>query len=285
MCGSKKTVLTFLKNHFLKLVWILCGLTFCLGYGERSLAQSPDEGSVLKPTIYVNIDATTWKTRGRFLYDLEGTILKKVGLAGFQVVRQVTQPHEYELLVIYREERGEQYRVDAWGTTIRGDFRFSGMSLSHPATWTIVEYSKNTVSASPPYLDALVKFETHPYYFFLGGILRYLVEQNGPLEEGFLTAFEQRVFSVYPESSLQRDRATAQDHFMDPPSVVYQDLAFQRAFEELRRQGYSEQKMVPMARKVLLSPTRGLRLEAVQLLVQAKDFESCSRLKGSRTVQ
>ena len=74
------------------------------------------------------------------------------------------------------------------------------------------------------------------------------------------------------ESSLQRDRATAQDHFMDPPSVVYQDLAFQRAFEELRRQGYSEQKMVPMARKVLLSPTRGLRLEAVQLLVQAKDF-------------
>ncbi len=280
MSESRTFARAFGGDGLLTLASMVCGLTFFVGSGGQGLAQSPDRESVLKPTIFVNIDAATWKTRGRFLYDLAGTILKKVGLAGFQVVRQVTQPHEYELLVVYREERGEQYRIDAWGTTIRGEFRFSGMSLSHPATWTIVEYSQNTVSASPPYLDALVKFETHPYYFFLGGILRYLVEQNGNLEDAFLAALEQRIFSVYPEQLGPRDRATAQDHFMDPPSVVYQDLAFQRAFEELQRQGYSERKMVPMARKVLLSPTRALRLTAVQWLVRAEDFASCSRLKG-----
>ncbi|MGE0472414.1 MAG: hypothetical protein AB7P17_02125, partial [Nitrospirales bacterium] len=70
------------------------------------------------------------------------------------------------------------------------------------------------------------------------------------------------------------------DHFMESSNAVYQDLAFQRAFAELRRQGVSEQKLVPMARKVLLSPARALRLQAVQLLAQAEDFESCSRLQG-----
>lgn len=264
----------------MKLALILCSLVLCLEGGERSLAQSPNDGFVFKPTIYVNIDATTWKTRGRFLYDLEGTILKKVSLAGFQVVREVTQPHECELLVVYREERGEQYRIDSWGTTIRGDFRFSGMALSHPASWSIVEYSRNVEFGSPPYLDALMKFETHPYYFFLGEVLRYVVEQDGQMEEGLLKAVEQRITAVYSQSSVRRDGPTAQDHFMESPNVLYQDLAFQRTLEELRQQEFSEEDLVPMARKVLLSPARALRLQAVQLLAQAQDFASCARLKG-----
>lgn len=280
MNGLRTFIRIVFKKQSVRLGLILCSWMLCLWGGERSLAQSPDEGSVLKPTIFVNIDATTWKTRGRFLYDLEGTILKKVSLAGFQVVRDVTQPHECELLVVYREERGEQYRIDSWGTTIRGDFRFSGMALSHPASWTIVENSRNIVFGSPPYLDALMNFETHPYYFFLGEVLRYVVEQDGQMKEGLLKALEQRITWAYPPSSVQREDATVQDHFMESSNVVYQDLAFQRAFEELRLQGYSEQTLVPMARKVLSSPARALRLQAVQLLASAQDFQSCSRVKG-----
>ena len=244
-------------------------------------AQTRSEDFILKPTIYVNIDATTWKTRGRLLYDVEGTILKKVGLAGFQVVREVIYPHEYELVVIYREEQGAQYAIDAWGTTIRVNFRFSGLGLPQSKTWNIVEFSEDVQFASPPYLDALVKLETHPYYFFLGELLESLMHgQDSSLSEGLKTAVEQRLTVAYPPPSVLAGRATAQDHFMDSSTVVYQDLAFHRALKALQQEGrFSDQELVFIARKVLVSPLRSLRLQAVQVLMQGQDLESCGRFR------
>lgn len=266
------------KTSFTLLGWVVGSLVLGVCQSEWVRAQVQVEDFVLKPTIYVNIDASTWKPRGRLLYDLEGTILKKVGLAGFQVVREVTHPHECELLVVYREERGEQYAVNAWGTTIQGEFRFSGMAIPHPVTWRIVEFSENAKFASPPYLDALVKFETHPYYFFLGGILMSLLQNDGSLAEGLKNAVEQRLPFAYSPSSVAGERATAQDHFMDSSYLVYQDLAFQRALEALKRQQYSKVDLVPIARKVLDAPLRTLRLQAVDILLEAEDHDSCPRL-------
>ena len=255
--------------------------SFMLGWcsAEGGRAQAPVEDSVIKPTIYVNIDAVTWKTRGRLLYDLEGTILKKVGLAGFQVIRDVTHPHECELLVVYREEQGEQYGVDAWGTTIRGDFRFSGMALSQPVEWNIVEVSENVRYASPPYLDALVKFESHPYYFFLGGLLMSLLHDEVSLSRGLQAALEQRMGSGYPQASLVAGGATAQDHFMDPASVVFQDLAFERALGILEEPYGANGELAPIARALLVSPSRTLRLRAMQVLTNAHDLGSCARVR------
>jgi len=267
------------KASFTLLGWIVGSLVLGVCQPEWVRAQAQVEDFVLKPTIYVNIDTSTWKPRGRLLYDLEGTILKKVGLAGFQVVREVTHPHECELLVVYREERGEQYDVNAWGTTIRGEFRFSGMAVSRPVTWRIVEFSENARFASPPYLDALVKFETHPYYFFLGGILMSLMHNDGRLTEGFKNAVEQRLLFAYSPSSVAEGRATAQDHFMDSSNLVYQDLAFQRALETLQEQQYPEEDLVPIARKVLGAPSRALRLQALDILIKAEDRDSCTRLR------
>ena len=67
---------------------------------------------------------------------------------------------------------------------------------------------------------------------------------------------------------------------MDPSSVVYQDLSFQRALEELRKQPFSEHELLPIARAVLVSPSRTLRLEALHVLMQAEDVESCDRFRG-----
>ena len=62
---------------------------------------------------------------------------------------------------------------------------------------------------------------------------------------------------------------------MDPSYVIFQDMAFQRTIEELRRHDYSDQDLVPIVRYTLRSPARELRLQAVTLLAEAEDMESC----------
>lgn len=254
-------------------------LGFCLSLDPFGMAYGSQGLQALKPAIYVNVETSTWKTRGRLLYDIEGTILKKLSMAGFQPVRDSKIPHEFELSVRYQEKRGEQYRIEAWGTVIRCQFRFSGVSLNRAVSWEIVEYSENSVSGSPPYLDAVVNFETSPLYYFLGELLMFHVEKSGQIHEGLKSVLEERVSKAYSFPVSVSDRATAQDHFMDSSNVVYQDMAFQRAIDKLRGDHFPERELLPIAQKVSHSPARSLRLRAVQLLGSVGDPGACYRLK------
>ncbi len=117
-------------------------------------------------SFHALLASITRKTRGRLLYDIEGSILKKLSLAGFQAVKDAKKPHQYQLVVQYDEERGPQYGVELCGTTINVSFLFRGAGMEESLSWEIRETSINTVFGPAPYLDALLKFETHPHYFF-----------------------------------------------------------------------------------------------------------------------
>ena len=78
---------------------MVCGLF--LGFGEGAFAQQSVLQNEEQPTIQVIVQASTWKTRGRLLYDVEGSILKKLSLAGFRAVQDKKKPHQYQLVVQY----------------------------------------------------------------------------------------------------------------------------------------------------------------------------------------
>ena len=145
---------------------IACSLF--VGRVDVAFAELPVLPIKEQPTIQVVVKASTWKTRGRLLYDIEGSILKKLSLAGFQMVHDPKKVHQYQLVVQYEEERGAQYGVELWGTTINGTFFLRGGGMAQPIKWEIHETSTNTVSGPAPYLDALLKFETHPITSFWG---------------------------------------------------------------------------------------------------------------------
>jgi hypothetical protein len=247
-------------------LFIFC--SFFQGVGTTIFAQPSVLVKEDHPTIQVVVQASTWKTRGRLLYDIEGSILKKLSLGGFQAIHDTKKPHQYQLVVQYDEERGDQYGVELWGTTINASFFFYGTGMAEPLRWVIRETSTNTVSGPAPYLDALLKFETHPYYFFLGSMLRGLTKRVVSQPDALLQAVTEFVLVVYPtiDEAVTQDGVRIQDHFMDNSRRVYQEVALQRALDELVYQGISDDRLASIAERLLESTDPHSRVRAVQIL-------------------
>ncbi len=246
---------------FLIIAW---GLT-C---GNSVFAEQSVLPLIEKPAIQVVVQASTWKKRGRLLYDIEGSILKKISLAGFQAIHDPKKPHQYQLVVQYEEERGAQYGVELWGTTINTSFLLRGAGMPKPISWEIHETSTNSVSGPAPYLDALLKFETHPHYFFLGFMLQRMTKGVGSQPNALMQAVSEFVAVVYPtiDDVIPQDGIRIQDHFMDSSGRVYQEVALQRALDELVHQDISDDTLAPIAERLLESADPHSRIRAVQIL-------------------
>ena len=232
---------------------LIMACSLFLGSEAPAYAQQPVLPSEEQPTIQVIVQTSTWKTRGRLLYDVEGSILKKLSLAGFLAIHDKKKAHQYQLVVQYEEERGAQYGVELWGTIIHASFLFRGVNISEPLTWEIRETSTNTVSGPAPYLDALLKFETHPHYFFLGSMLKKMTKGVGSQSGALTQAVTEFVLVVYPTiaEAAKQDGVRVQDHFMENSQRVYQEVALQRALNELVHQDIPDEELVPIAERLL----------------------------------
>jgi hypothetical protein len=252
----------------LTLFSLIMACSLFLALEEPTYGQLPVLSSDEQPTIQVIVQASTWKTRGRLLYDIEGSILKKLSLAGFQAIRDTKKPHQYQLVVQYEEERGAQYGVELWGTTINATFFLRGTGMAETLRWVIRETSTNTISGPAPYLDALLKFETHPHYFFLGAMLKRMTKGVSSQPDALTQAVTEFVLVVYPtiDDAVTDDGVRIQDHFMDNSRRVYQEVALQRALDELVHQDISDDRLAPIAERLLESADPHSRVRAVQIL-------------------
>ncbi len=243
-------------------------MSLFVGIGDVVRAQQPILSINDQPTIQVIVEASTWKTRGRLLYDIEGSILKKLSLAGFQAIHDTKKPHQYQLVVQYEEERGAQYGVALWGTTINATFFLRGAGMDESKSWKIHETSTNMVSGPAPYLDALLKFETHPHYFFLGAMLNHMTKGVSSQPDALRQAVTEFVSLVYPmiDETIPQDGVRIQDHFMDNSGRVYQEVALQRALDQLVHQEIHLDQLAPIAERLLKSTDPHSRVRAVQIL-------------------
>ena len=243
-------------------------MSLSLGIGEITRAEKLVLSGNDRPTIQVIVQASTWKTRGRLLYDIEGSILKKLSLAGFRSIHDAKKPHQYQLVVQYKEERGEQYGVELWGTTIHATFFLRGAGMAESKSWKIHEASTNMVSGPAPYLDALLKFETHPHYFFLGAMLGRMTTGGSSQSDALRQAVTEFISLVYPtiDEAIPQDGVRIEDHFMDNSGRVYQEVALQRALDELVHQEISYDQLVPIAERLLESTDPHSRVRAIQVL-------------------
>jgi hypothetical protein len=122
-------------------------------------------------TIYVDARVSTWKPRGVMYWDVEGSLMVKLRDAGFDIIRNNTDPHALILTVDYKETKGEPFAVNRFGTVIEGTFLVSHQTAGPLFAVNIRETSVPTVSGTPPYIDSLHNFLTNPYYHYLGEIV------------------------------------------------------------------------------------------------------------------
>ncbi len=252
-----------MKNFsYLLVVWCIA-LCFLTQSDSQASAQHRSD-SVL--SVYVDIDASTWKTRGRIFYDVEGSLLRKLATAGFSIVRNKQEPHVFTLSVRYSEEQGVPYAVTKYGTVLKANFSLHQDSPN--ALWQlhISEFSENSVTGTPPYLDVLQKFDTNPYYFFIGGLLRIFLEQELNAEQALLVLMQQVAIerSSSTRGSKQADRFQEADHSMNSSRDLYLPTAMLRSIEELVRR--QDRRAIPVLTRLLDYPHKEVRAGASKAL-------------------
>ena len=231
------------------------------------------------PSIFVHIEATTWKTRGRFLYDVEGSLLKKMASSGFTIVRRKEDAHQLTLRVLYREDRGEPYDINAFGTLIHGTFYLD--PFSNGSTWElhISETSTNSISGTPPYLDVLEKFESNPYYFFISEILRGHIEKKLDLRGGLIFALE-RIMAFdktsNPAMILPDGSVRLEPHSMVSTQELYEATAIRRAIDDLVKA--TDRRIIPVLFQLLDHTDSVVRVRAIEALGSFQINDSRVRL-------
>lgn len=184
-------------------------------------------------TIYVDVRTSTWKTRGRLLWDAPADVRAKLIAVGFEIVREKNQPHALTLTGVYEETRGRQFGINRYGTVLSGTFRVEHHEKGPLFEIAIQERAELTPLGTLPYLDSLHKFLTNPYYHFLGEIIDGQVHQNHDAHRVFLNELRANVsLDALPGVSDNPDWIPEGIHSMQQAHTLYEPVAVRRTIGE-----------------------------------------------------
>lgn len=212
-----------------------CGVASDPALANVTYLTDPAVFSTLRTanTIYVDVQATSWKPRGRLLWDAPADIRTKLIAVGFEIVREKTQPHTLTLTGSYEETRGRQFGINRYGTVLTGTFRIEHHEKGPLFEITLQEKASLTPSGTLPYLDSLHNFLTNPYYHFLGEIVDGQIHRNQDAHRVFLKELRAKVArEAVPEVSENSDWLPEGIHSMQQAHTLYEPVAARRTIGE-----------------------------------------------------
>jgi hypothetical protein len=185
----------------------------------------------------------------------------KLESAGFAVVENRTDPHELTLKVEYREERGRQFRIDLYGTDIT-----CAITLEHEQQGQLVQV---TIRESPtyadrdtgPYIEVLHRFETNPYYYFLGDIVKGRVVSRLDVNGSLVRGLERLVETESRLTSADAEAASNPGNTLPASDVLLARQALDNAILEVGR--LRDARAIPVLTKLLAHQDRQIRLSSV----------------------
>ena len=252
--------------------------------GERTLTDAEYELLRHAKTIYVDVAFSTWMPRGKTLADVAPSLRTSLASAGFTVVRNSTDSHDLTLKVDYREERGKQYKFDMYGTDITCLIRLDHPELGSLLDMTIRESSANPESGTPPYLETLERFQTNPYFYFVGDFVKARVASRLNQTEVLLQSL-QRLMQNEPARGDQPENV----HAFLPGDMIYPLMVRDNTIQELGR--LKDRLAVPFLTTLLGHNDRQVRLLSVHALgaIQADEarpaIERVAQQDGDREVR
>ncbi len=209
--------------------------------------------------MVIQVSFSTWHPRGRTLSQIEPAIRVKLRGAGFTLVATPEESHDYRMKVSYRETRGQQYRIDTFGTVIDCAIDMESNEGSRLLHVSIHEESGTYEMGTAPYLEVLEKFDTNPYFYFLGDIAAQVVGNGADLTGGLLHGFQALL-----DGERRSVEGPASDHGMQQSDTYYMMSARENTIRELGRLGDS--RAVPVLMELLSHKSRDVRLQAIDSL-------------------
>lgn len=240
--------------------------------GADFSAGQPSEA--VRSVVYLDVQASTWRPRGRISFGIEPIVRMKLVSAGFDVTQNPEDRHDLTVRVEYREERGEPIGVNLYGTDIRCRILFDHPQTDRAQSVDIHESPSYRV-ANAPYVEVTETLETNPYFYYLGSIVRgwhQNLDTTGALIEAVDRHFGEDLQRppVNPMATLVSPAET----FPDLPAH-FAPSARQNAVDELGR--LKDPRAIPLLERMTVSADRTTRLHAVRAM---GEFEAPSALSA-----
>jgi hypothetical protein len=191
----------------------------------------------------------------------------KLAAAGFSVTEDAQSPHNLVLTVDYREERGKPISINLSGTEINCRIHVDHSRLGQVMSIQIRESPAYAEMVSAPYIEVVEKFQTNPYFYFLGDLIRgwsdARLDTTGALIQALNQQLnrEQSASPVTPDDTLLSPAETFPD--LD---LHFASWAQENAVEELGR--LKDPRAVALLERLMFHSDRKMRLRAVLALGQ-----------------
>ncbi|GIW53812.1 MAG: hypothetical protein KatS3mg082_0216 [Nitrospiraceae bacterium] len=231
---------------------------------ERVLADAEYAQIAEAKSVYIDLTFSTWHPRGRTLSQIGPALKIKLTNAGFTVVPKASDPHDLTLKVRYREERGQQYKFDTYGTEITCEVKLEHASAGSLLDLTIRETSGAYDSGTPPYLEALERFDTNPYFYFLGEIVSSRTRSRSDVTQALIRSLQQMIQAETPKTEQLQDA-----HGFLPGESLYPALVRENTIRELGR--LRDDRAVPVLTALLGHASRQTRLASIEALTPLRD--------------
>jgi hypothetical protein len=219
-----------------------------------------------EPVVYLDVQASTWRPRGRISYGIEPVLRMKLISAGFTVTQDPGQQRDLTVRVEYREERGKPIAVNLYGTDISCRILLDRQHPEEVQTISIRETPSYKDLVHAPYVEVVEKLETNPYFYFLGHIVRgwhQHLDTTGALIEALDRQFSEE---------LQRPPVTPMDTLVSPAEtfpdleVHFAPSAQENTVEELGR--LRDHRAIELLERLMMEADRNTRLRAVLAIGQ-----------------
>jgi hypothetical protein len=257
-------MVTYLTGLRMKETWRVA----CLSLLWTLVPTVPDKGFSATPqdpsvdghnTVLVETSLTTWMPRGRTLMDLDALVRNKMASAKLTIVSDPKSPRQLTLRVDYRETRGQEYRFDQFGTIITCGIRLTHAEQGMLLDYTVRESSGDELRGTAPYIEAMQEFETNPYIYLLGDLVRGRALGGLDMTGALVTGLERMA-----ELEKRKPDPVGLTHTMSPAESIYAEEARNNTIEELGR--LQDARAVPVLIELVEHADRRVRRRSAAAL-------------------
>jgi hypothetical protein len=217
--------------------------------------------------LYLDLDASTWRPRGRISFGIAPAIRLKLASAGLGVTEDPALPHDATLKVEYREKRGKQISVNLFGTDIACTVRLDDPKDEQALSLVIHESPSYTDLVNAPYVEVVEKLQANPYFYFLGDIVRERlqtrIDSTGALIGALDREFDRQ---LHPQLATPLDTLVSPGETFPNLDAHFSAAAQQNTVEELGR--LKDARAIDLLERLTSHPNRLTRLLAVLALGQ-----------------
>jgi len=223
-----------------------------------------------KRVLYLDLDASTGRPRGRISFGIAPSLRLKLASAGLAVTEDPATPHDATLKVEYREQRGKQVSVNLFGTDITCIVRLDDPQDEQTLSLVIHESPSYTDLVNAPYVEVVEKLQANPYFYFLGDIVRERMQTHVDTTGALIRALDRQFDrELHPRPVTSLDTLISPGETFPDLDVLFSAAAQQNTIEELGH--LKDSRAVDLLERLTSHANRVTRLRAVVALGQFDD--------------